>query len=163
MEEWEIAKSLGYCYGTGRKIEPGQQYVATLVQTEEGLQRRDFCIEYWQREKPEVFCYWKTTLPHPDQKRHIFVDDDMLMAFFERLENETEQEKVNFRFVLMLILVRRRKLKYDSTRIEQGREIWRLRVVGGDGRYVEVVNPNLSEQEIEQLSSQLGQILQTEL
>jgi len=163
MEEWEIAKSLGYCYGTGRKIEPGQQYVATLVQTEEGLQRRDFCIEYWQREKPEVFCYWKTTLPHPDQKRHIFVDDDMLMAFFERLENETEQEKVNFRFVLMLILVRRRKLKYDSTCIEQGREIWRLRVVGGDGRYVEVVNPNLSEQEIEQLSSQLGQILQTEL
>ena len=163
MEEWEIEKPLGQCYGSGRKIEYSEEYFAALVETNQGLQRRDFCAEYWQEQKPEVFCYWKTKLPHPDQKKQIFVDDEMLMAFFERLAEETEQEKVNFRFVLALILMRKRRLKYDSSKIVEGKEIWRLRIVGSDREFIEVINPNLDEEQIEQLSSQLSQILQVEL
>ncbi len=162
MGEWEINKPLGQCWGSGRKIEYGQEYFGALVETEEGLQRRDYCADYWLNEKPNVFCFWKTKLPNPDQKKQIFVDDDMLMAFFERLEKETEPEKINFRFVLALILMRKRRLKYDETKIEDGNEIWRLRIVG-DKQIVEVVNPHLDEEQIEQLSSQIGQILQTDL
>ncbi len=162
MSEWEVDKPLGQCYGTGRKIEHGEEYFGALVEIDEGLQRRDFCADYWESEKPNVFCYWRSRLPHPDQKKQIFVDDEMLMAFFERLENETEQEKVNFRFVLALILMRKRRLKYDATRVENGKEIWRLRIVG-EKEIVEVINPHLDEEQIEQLSSQIGQILQTDL
>jgi hypothetical protein len=75
---------------------------------------------------------------------------------------ETEQEKINFRFVLALILMRKRRLKYDATKTEDGREIWRLRVVG-EGVFTEVVNPHLDEEQIEQLSSQIGQILHTDM
>ena len=162
MGEWEINKPLGQCYGTGRKIEHGEEYFGALVEIDEGLQRRDFCADYWESEKPNVFCYWRSKLPHPDQKKQIFVDDEMLMAFFERLENETGQEKVNFRFVLALILMRKRRLKYDATRVENAKEIWRLRIVGGK-EIVEVINPHLDEEQVEQLSSQIGQILQTDL
>ena len=162
MSDWDINKPLGECFGTNRKIEAGEEYFGALVKTEEGLQRRDFCADYWESEKPEVFCYWKTKLPHFDQKKQLFVDDQMLMAFFERLEKETEPEKVNFRFVLALILMRKRILKYDDTRIDDGREIWRLRLVG-DKQITEVVNPHLDEEQIEQLSSQVGEILQTDL
>jgi hypothetical protein len=163
MEEWEIEKPLGHCWGSGKKIEYGEEYFAALVETDQEFQRRDFCAEYWQDEKPEVFCYWKTKLPHPDQKKKIFVDDEMLMAFFDRLEQETEQEKMNFRFVLALILMRKRRLKYDSSKTENNKEIWRLRIVGSDRQFVEVRNPNLDEEQIQQLSSQLSQILQVEL
>jgi len=162
MSEWEVDKPLGQCCGTGRKIEYGEEYFGALVETDEGLQRRDFCADYWESEKPNVFCYWRSRLPHPDQKKQIFVDDEMLMAFFERLENEAEQEKVNFRFVLALILMRKRRLKYDATRVENGKEIWRLRIVG-EKEIVEVINPHLDEEQVEQLSSQIGQILQTDL
>ena len=162
MGEWEINKPLGQCYGSEKTIEAGEGYFGALVETEEGLARRDFCGEYWEAEKPEVFCYWKTRLPKPDEKKQIFVDDEMLMAFFERLAEETEQEKVNFRFVLALILMRKRRLKYDRTKNEGDVEIWRLRVVG-EGEYVEVVNPHLDEEQIGQLSSQMGQILHADL
>ncbi len=162
MDEWEINKPLGQCYGTGRKIEYGEEYFGALVETDEGLQRRDFSADYWEEEKPNVFCYWKTRLPHPSQKKQIFVDDEMLLAFFERLGKETEQEKVNFRFVLALILMRKRRLKYDATRVEDANEIWRLRIVG-EKQIVEVINPHLDEEQIEQLSSQIGQILQADL
>ncbi len=162
MDEWEINKPLGQCYGTGRKIEYGEEYFGALVETGEGLQRRDFCADYWEEEKPNVFCYWKTRLPHSSQKKQIFVDDEMLLAFFERLGKETEQEKVNFRFVLALILMRKRRLKYDATRVEDAKEIWRLRIVG-EKQIIEVINPHLDEEQIEQLSSQIGQILQADL
>ena len=83
MGEWEISRPLGQCWGTEKEIEPGEEYFAALVETEEGLQRRDFCGDYWEKEKPEVFCYWKTKLPHPNEKKQIFIDDDMLMSFFK--------------------------------------------------------------------------------
>jgi hypothetical protein len=162
MEEWQIDKPLGQCHGTGRKIDYGEEYFSTLVETEQGLQRRDFCADYWEQHRPEVFCYWKTRLPEPGQKKHMFVDDEMLMTFFERLADGTEQEKVNFRFVLALVLMRKRRLKYDSTRTDGDMEIWQLRVVGQKDS-VEVVNPHLGEEQIEQLRSQIGQILQAEL
>ena len=162
MDEWEIDKPLGQCSGSGKKIEYGEEYFAALVETDQGLARRDFCADYWLAEKPDVFCYWKTKLPRPDQKKHIFVDDEMLMAFFERLEQEKEQEKINFRFVLSLILMRKRRLKYDSSETQDDREIWHLRIVG-DKQTVEVINPHLDEEQIKQLSSQLSEILQVDL
>ena len=162
MEEWKVNKPLGQCCGTGKTIDPGEEYFATLVETKEGLQRRDFSTDYWKKEKPVVFCYWKTKLPLPDEKKHIFVDDEMLISFFERLGRETEKEKIDFRFVLTLILMRKRRLKYDSNRKENGKEIWRLRVTGGN-ETVEVINPQLSEEQIEQLSSQISQILQVDI
>ncbi len=163
MDEGEIDKPLGQCWGSGKKIEYGEEYFGALVETKEGLKRQDFCAEYWNEQGPEVFCYWKTRLPHPEEKRKIFVDDEMLMAFFERLAEEREQEKINFRFVLTLVLMRKRRLKYDSSRIEDGKEIWRLRIAGGDMEFVELINPHLDEEQIEQLSSQVGQILHVDL
>ncbi len=162
MADWEINRPLGQCSGSGRKIEPGEDYYGALVEAEQGLVRRDFSGEYWEREKPAVYCFWKTKLAAPNEKRELFISDDMLMAFFERLANETEAEKVRFRFVLALVLMRKRRLKYDSTRNDGGQELWRLKV-SGDKDLVEVVNPHLNEEQIEQLTSQIGQILQADL
>lgn len=161
MAEWEIHKPLGTCSGTGKAIEPEEEYIATLVETPEGMQRKDYGIEFWNSNKPEVYCYWKSAMPKPDQKKKLFIDDNMLMAFFERLATETEQEKLNFRFVLALILMRKRLLKYDSSKMDNGNEIWVLKVSGKE-QIEQVINPHLTEDKIEQLSEQLGQILQVE-
>jgi len=162
MSDWEINKPLGHCYGTERQIQPEEEYYAVLVETDQGLERRDFCLEYWQQNQPEVYCYWKTKMASLGKKQQLFIDDEMLMAFFERLGHETEQEKLNFRFVVALILMRKRRLKYEASLTQDGKEIWSLRVTG-DKRIVEVLNPGLDEHRIEDLSSQLGQILQVEL
>jgi hypothetical protein len=162
MADWEINRPLGQCSGSGRKIESGEDYYGALVESEQGLLRRDFSSEYWEREKPPVFCFWKTKLAAPNEKKQLFVSADMLMAFFERLAGETDPEKLNFRFVLALVLMRKRRLKYDATKRDGGHEIWCLRVAG-EKDLVEVVNPHLDENQIEVLTSQIGQILQADL
>jgi hypothetical protein len=161
MSEWQVSKPLGQCTGTGRQIEPGSEYFAALVESEQGFKRLDFSVAYWQQHKPQVYCYWKTRLPDSGRKKRLFVDDAMLTAFFERLAEETEQSKLNFRFVLAMILMRRRRLRYDSCRNENGCEIWRLRVVG-ENEFAEVKNPKLDDEQVEQLSIQLTEILQTD-
>jgi len=162
MDDWQIKKPLGQCSGTGVVIEPGQEYFAALVSGPDGLERRDFSQQYWNESKPEVYCYWKSKMPTGEQKKKLFIDDDMLMAFFERLSSETDPEKINFRFVITLILMRKRMLKYDSSEIRDGAEVWKMKITGTGGNIAEVVNPHLSEDQIEQLSGQLGQILQVE-
>ena len=162
MADWEINRPLGQCSGSGRKIEAGEDYYGALVECHQGLERRDFCDEYWEQEKPQVYCFWKTRLAAPDEKKELFISDDMLMAFFERLANETHPEKLSFRFVLALVLMRKRRLKYDSTKMDGNREIWCLRVTG-EKDVVDVANPHLTEDQIEQLSSQIGQIFQADL
>lgn len=163
MADWEIKKPIGRCCATGREFAPEEDYYAALVETPDGLERRDFSREYWEANRPQVFCFWKTRMPNPQKKKQqLFVDPEMLLAFFDRLASETEPEKLNFRFVLMLILLRKKRLKYEGSRTHEGREIWTLRVVGQD-RTVDVLNPNLTDEQIQQLSQQMGQILQTEL
>jgi hypothetical protein len=162
MADWEIYKPLGECAATGKKIEFGEEYFGALVEGDTGLERKDFSAEYWNENKPSVYCYWKSKLPAPDQKKQIFVDDDMLMAFFDRLANDTEPERLNFRFVLTLILMRKRRLKYDNAEMDEGREIWTLKVAG-EKRWVKVENPHLDEDEIEALSEQMGQVLHADL
>jgi hypothetical protein len=136
MADWEINKPLGQCCGSGRKIESGEEYYGALVESEQGLQRRDFSNEYWEREKPPVYCFWKTKLAAPNEKKQLFVSDDMLMAFFERLAPETDPEKVSFRFVLALVLMRKRRLKYDL----DGRPANRV-CAAGDKDVVECQSP----------------------
>lgn len=163
MADWEIKKPSGRCAGSGEPIPVGQEFYAALVETEQGLQRQDFSVQYWQTHQPAVYCYWKTRMPEPNQKKRLLVDEQMLMAFFDRLAEETEPQKVQFRFVLMLILMRKRRLKYESSRINaNGQEVWTLRVVGQD-RTAEVINPHLSDEQIQNLSEQMSQILQVDL
>lgn len=161
MADWEIKKTLGQCAGTDRAFEIDEEYFAALVDTEDGLVRTDFSIDYWNEAKPAVFCFWKTKMPNPEVKKKLLVDDEMLMTFFDRLADETDPEKLNFRFVLTLILMRKRKLKYDACKMEDGNEIWTLKVTAQD-RTADVLNPHLTEDQIESLSAQMGQILQTD-
>jgi len=162
MADWEISKAIGQCSGTGAALLPGQEYYGALLQGESGLERRDYSVEYWQQQRPQVYCFWRARMPQADRRKRLLVDDEMLMAFFERLADETEPEKISFRFVLTLVLMRRRRLRYEASRNDGRGEVWTMRVVGED-RSVEVVNPNLTEDQIEQLSGQVGQILQTDL
>jgi hypothetical protein len=41
---------------------------------------------------------------------------------FERLGEATEATKLNFRFVLGLILMRKRRIVYETSRVEEGKE-----------------------------------------
>lgn len=160
MADWSISKTSGQCSKCNKEIEDGEQFFAALTVCDDGFERIDTCAECWEADKPEVFYFWKTKrLTADEQNKPVFIDDDMLLDFFDSLEDAKEQEKINFRFVLMLIMMRKRLLRYNTTDNLDGQELWKLKVTG-QKREVCVVNPHLSEDEIEKLSDNIGQIMQ---
>ena len=130
MEQWQVKRTDGVCAQHDEPLEPGQEYMAALIDCGDHFERKDFCLDCWAAYEPEVFSFWKTSIPMPNEKKKLFVDDGVLINFFERLADEEEPLKIHFRFVLALILMRKRLLKYeDSFKKDDGTEIWSMRFV----------------------------------
>ncbi len=137
--------------------------MAALKETPQGFERLDTCIDCWPRvERADLLAFWQTVVPLHEARKKVFVDDAVLCELFERLKDTVEPAKLNFRFVLGLILMRKRMLSYESSRDEQGKEFWTVRFRGKDEK-LDLLNPRLNEQQVAEVSQQLGEILNEEL
>jgi hypothetical protein len=160
---YSIAKAEGKCQVCSRVIAPGEKLLAALRETPVAMERVDVCTECWGGfDKTGLLGFWQTTMHAPSAKKKVFVDDDVLCELFARLSEAEEAAKVNFRFVLGLILMRKRMIIYEDTRQEEGKEIWNVRFKGRDDR-LDLLNPKLDEQQVMEVSQQLGEILNEEL
>ena len=160
---YQVAKPAGICHITQQPIEPGTKFMAALRETPAGFERLDISMGAWdQFDRKDVIGFWQTVMPKQEQKKKIFVDDQVLCEIFERLSETTEPAKLNFRFVLGLILMRKRMIVYEDTRMDGEKEIWQVRFKGRDDR-LDLVNPKLDEQQVMEVSQQLSEILNEEL
>jgi hypothetical protein len=160
---YDVARPHGRCHVTGTPIEPGTRFMAALRETPAALERVDVSLDAWpQFDRTDILAHWQTVMPRAEQKKKVFVDDQVLCELFERLGSATEPNKLNFRFVLGLILMRKRMIVYEDTRVEDGREIWSVRFKGRDDR-LDLINPKLDESQVHEVSTQLGEILNEEL
>jgi hypothetical protein len=151
----------------------GTAYVAALrwagEAEEERLERLDYSLESWEAgARPEgLFSYWKTVAADGEGKqRRMLVDDAVLLDLFERLGSDEGPQRAAFRFVLGLILMRKKLLRMVGRSESCGEmERWLLLPRGADPSSppLEMCRPELSEEDIAELTSQLGEILQTEL
>ena len=161
---YDVPRPAGVCAATGRAIEPGEKFVAAVRETPVGLERLDVSPEAWPAfDRSNLLGFWHTVMPRPEQKaKKLFVDDEVLCTLFERLADTSEPAKMNFRFVLGLILMRKRLVVYETTRSEEGRDVWVVRLKGREDR-LDLVDPKLSEAQVADVSQQLGEILNEEL
>jgi hypothetical protein len=158
MVQWEVAKSQGTCIKTGRTFAEGDEYYAVLIDTPEGFVRQDYAPDAWTEPPAEAYCFWKTRVPRKEEKKKLIVDNTVLIEFFERLAEDQEPAKQQFRFVLALMLMRKRLLRYVKSANVDGVETWTM-LLTRDDSVLEVVNPHLGDEEIESVSEQLTAIL----
>lgn len=163
--KYEIGRPAGVCAASGQPIAPGSKFVAALRETPSGFERLDISHAAWPgfEGKADLLAYWHAVMPEPNVKPKMFVDDGVLCELFERLADAEEPAKISFRFVLGLILMRKRLLAYDSTRHDAARgEVWRVKLKGRE-QPLEMVDPKLTEDQLGDVTQQLGQILNSEL
>ena len=166
--EYRVARPTGVCAATGQALEPGRPCVATLceIPDDDGFERRDYCVEAWESSRPDgVFSYWKTTVPDPNRTQRILVDDTVLLDLFESLAGDDRRTRVAYRFILCLILLRKKILRYVGRTGQAEDERWMMlpRGVPAGSKPVEVVNPRLTDDDVRELTDQLGEVLRGEL
>jgi len=87
---------------------------------EEELARLDYSLEAWESgARPEkgrrVFASWRTQVHEPGKKEGALIGAEGLMDLFEQLGEAEEPRRVAFRYVLALLLMRKRQLEYAGS------------------------------------------------
>lgn len=114
-EAWHIARSSRTCAHSGAPIPQGEPFFSALVDKDDSFDRLDFTVDSWSEvDKAPFFSYWKNKGAVPKDDKRPQVDYERLLAFFDSLEGAEEQPKRLFRYVLALILIRRRHLRLDD-------------------------------------------------
>lgn len=88
---------------------------------EEELDRLDFSARAWEGgarapEDRKVFATWRTVAHEPGRKADAVISADGLLDLFEQLADAEEPRRVAFRYVLALLLMRKRQLEYVGSR-----------------------------------------------
>ena len=165
--DYKISASDRTCHTCERRFEVGEVYYSAVVEAppeaEEMFVRHDFCPDCWQPDPEAYFSYWKTRVPEPPAERQTgprLVDMGRLMQLFEHLAEADQEEARRFRYVLALVLMRKKRLRLESSRrVAGGRgEELTLRESGAKRQHV-VTCPTLSEDEIRSVTDRLGAIL----
>jgi hypothetical protein len=156
--EYQIQPITRRCAVTGRELRPGERYYTALLDEGDHFLRQDFCSEAWQGPPPGAFSFWTGQVPPPQDAQRPRFDDDLLFDCFQRLEDQTDPSRVNFRYVVALLLMRRKRLKFEQTVVDGNQEKLSLRCPRTGSQYL-VVNPLLSEQEMAQVQEEVFRVL----
>lgn len=158
MTEYEISKTRGQCSVSGRVFAEDESFYTVLLETPQGYERRDIAPECWSGPPEGAVCHFKARLPEKTQPCKTIVDDAVLVDFFRRFEKTEDEHKLRFRFVLSLVLLRKRLLKYERTDRMPAGEFWEMRLTQ-DKSVHRVFHPPMNEQEIDALTRELGAVL----
>jgi len=167
---YDIIRTQDICAQTGRALDIGEEHIAALIETpeDESLVRVVYTLDAWFKGPnlapgATLFGFWKRTVPESDEQPKQLVSQEEMFDLFEQLEEATAHKQLVFRYLLALILMRKKMLVFErstpATKSAHGVLVVRQRQRGGEGQLYEVIDPGLDEETIAQASEELGQIM----
>jgi hypothetical protein len=158
MTEYQIQPNTRRCAISGRELKPGEPYYTALLEADGQFVRQDYSAEAWTGPPANAFSFWSGRVPSAAEPKKLQFDDDMLLECFERLEGQAESSRVSFRYVVALLLMRRKRLKFEEARIENGQEVLVLRC-GKSGTTHEVINPGMTDEQMTAVQEEVFKVL----
>ena len=147
------------CAGTGRELRPGERFYGVLVEEAGRFVRRDFAADAWTLPPSGAVAYWAGRVPAAERPRKPAFNDDLLRDCFAHLAAATEPDRLNFRYVVALLLMRRKRLKFeDASRDAAGRDVLVLREPK-TGAVHHVVDPRLTDEQMAAVQDEVFQVL----
>ena len=107
--------------------------------------RKDYAQDAWPGPPPDAIAWWAGRIPEAGRPTKPTINDDLLVDCFGRLEGDADAGRANFRYVVALLLMRRKRFKFEETQVEDGQETLRLRCTRTGTQY-DVLNPRLTIQ-----------------
>lgn len=179
---YDIARPTGRCAVTGAEVQPGAPIVVLLTERDDApdapLERLDVLEPAWSpaaraavlSNGRRLFAMWRTNQPEPSAKPRLFIDDDALLDIFFNLGDEIpdppcEDDRANvaFRFVLALILCRKRLLRHEgsraATRTRPALLLVRPRAAAPEDPPLEVLDPGMDREALARATERLAQVM----
>ena len=159
MVDFEIERCSRRCATTGRELKAGETCYSALITEGGAVVRRDYSGEAWTGPPEQTIGWWKMTVVDPNAGRLSWAPSDVMLNYFERLQDDPGTEDA--RYVLALLLVRRRIARLESTETDdQGRKTLVLYCPRNEREY-RVIESLPSPDRAAEIQKQLAELLQT--
>lgn len=117
--DFEVQRCSRHCAATDRELQPGDICYSVLEVSGADVVRKDYSTEGWQGAPDRAFGWWKSRVPEPTARKIKLAPNDVLLELFEQLADRLDQS--DLRYVLTLLLVRRRVLRVDVAAGDRGK------------------------------------------
>jgi hypothetical protein len=120
--EFELKNCSRTCAASARPLSPGEVYFSVLVTAGNDFLRQDYSVDAWQGPPDDCIGWWRSRVPSKDDAQPRLAPTDVMLNLFEALEDRPAE--VAFRYLLGLLLMRRKVLRRDDSRRDDlGREV----------------------------------------
>jgi hypothetical protein len=117
MSEWRFQRRQSGCRACAKAFEEGERHASVLRVAGETVEREDVCSTcHAERDGAGLVFYWFTR--HRTDRRKLQLDLATLEQLFVQLEGRAERGIREMRYVLCLLLMRKRRLKLE--RVQRG-------------------------------------------
>lgn len=157
MIDFEVQRCTRHCAASGHELKPGESFYSVLMAEGAQVVRYDYASGAWQGPPAGALGWWKSQVPERDTKKMQWAPNDVMLGLLEQLADQPQL--ADMRYVLSLLLVRRRVLRVERTERDQwGRERSVLFCPRRETTY-EVVTAIPNDQRTAQIQEQLAQLL----
>ncbi|MCA9003401.1 MAG: hypothetical protein KDB61_15865, partial [Planctomycetes bacterium] len=132
MAQWKISGRQSACSKCSHPFEDGERHNSMVSFTEEEVRRGDFCQSCWEKGDIDVHWdeveqgegeaiaapvephrFWWSTTHHSKPQKTLQMDMDALQRLFLELEKRQETKLRELRYVLCLLLMRKKRVKLE--------------------------------------------------
>lgn len=111
--DYEVQRCTRQCAKTQRQLEPGETFFSVLTVDGAEVVRHDFSAEAWEGPPEGALGWWKSEMPTRDGKRMNLAPNEVMLELFEEMEKQPEL--ADMRYVLTLLLIRRRVMRLEES------------------------------------------------
>lgn len=161
LNDFDVKSCTRTCATSGVDLQPGQVCYSVIKSDGVETVREDYSAEHWQaptneNEEDPVLGWWRFEIPDKEDGKVKLAPNEVLLNLFTELADQPEQ--VTFRYVLGLLLIRRRVLTLQETLVHAEGETMVLSCNRRGEEYrLSAVTP--SAEEAEQMQERINQLL----
>ena len=120
---WKYGRRHPACADCEREFDEGEAHFSYLQVSEEAeLDRVDVCLTCWDAREDEPPELWWRSRRHPARKQGLAIDMEGLEAVFHQLASLESERHRELRYVLCLLLMRKRRLLMNRALRRKGGE-----------------------------------------
>jgi hypothetical protein len=155
--EWEIKSRARCCARTGKPFEEGEYFYTLLFREGGGFRREDISEKAWaeRNENIEPFSFWRSRYEAPTPTPAEPLPKDDAESLLRRLIAEGNPASENARYILALMLERKRVLRP----VESSETSLLVYEHAGTGESIVLANPDLSLETLSAIQNEVYEML----
>jgi hypothetical protein len=158
MTNYQIHGPARVCVATGRELKPGEKVFSVLRDENGQFVRSDFAADAWSGPPNDAVAWWAGRIPEAGRLAKPSINDDLLVDCFEHLTGTTDPARLRFRYVVALLLMRRKRFKFEDTRKAGDTETLVVRDAKA-GRRHEIDDPGMTDAEMDAVRDEVFRVL----